>query len=170
MGAGAPALGGVWAVGPPHDAPGCQTGGGSSATIRLYNSGIQMGKWPNYPSTVNSSVTCCAFYYCLAAQDESLRKQHLLTTAWNITIFCNGLVLAKTFAPFRHAVPCMPSPAQPFSAAVQRCPYFAQARISFRNLMQFGLEDAVLDPAKQWQNDLLKYRHYFYLQCEPLLY
>lgn len=36
--------------------------------------------------------------------------------------------------------------------------------------MQFGLEDAVLDPAKQWQNDLLKLRHYFYLQYEPLLY
>lgn len=63
---------------------------------------------------------------------------------------------------------CVPSPAQPFSAAVQSL--FAQARISLRNLMQFGLEDAVLDPAKQWQNDLLEYRHYFYLQCEPLLY
>lgn len=69
------------------------------------------------------------------------------------------------------ALPCVPSPAQPFrDAVVQRCLCFAQARISFRNLMQFGLEDAVLDPAKQWGNDLLKYRHYFYLQCEPLLY
>lgn len=35
--------------------------------------------------------------------------------------------------------------------------------------MQFGMENAVLDPSKQWQNDLLKYRHYFYLQCEPLV-
>lgn len=90
--------------------------------------------------------------------------------AWNGTIFWNGLLLAKTSAPFRHTVLCVPSPAQPFSAAVQRWLYFAQARISFTNLMQFGLEDAVLHPAKQWQNDLLKYRCYFYLQCEPLLY
>lgn len=108
-------------------------------------------------------------YYCSAAQDESLRKQDL-SRAWKVTIFWNDLVLAKTFASFRHTVPCVSSTAQPFSAAVQRCPYFAQARIPFTNLMQFGLEDAVLHPAKQWPNDLPKYRRYFYLQCEPLLY
>lgn len=61
-------------------------------------------------------------YYCLSAQDASLGKEHLLSTAWSVTISWNVLVLAKTFAPFRHTVPCVPSPAQPFSAAVQKMP------------------------------------------------
>lgn len=152
----------------PH--PGCQKGGGTSATIRLYNSGIQMGKWPNYPSTVNSSVKCCAFYYCLAVQDKSLRKQHLRSPAWNATIFCSGLVLAKTLLPSGmqylvcHSLPSL-------SVLLFRDVHILlKPEFHSEILMQFGLEDAVLDPAKQWQNDLLKYRHYFYLQCEPLLY
>lgn len=90
-----------------------------------------MGKWPNYPfSTVNSSVKHHGVYYCLAAQeDESLRKQHLRSTAWKLTIFWKGLVERCGFGPkfcslqahsTLWAVVCHPLPRRwlPFSAAV----------------------------------------------------
>lgn len=87
----------MWAQGPPHPRPRCQKGGGSSATIRLYSSEIQTGKWPNYPSTVNSPLKCRAVYYCLAAQEESLRKQHLLSTAWNLNHFLEWPGFGRNF-------------------------------------------------------------------------